>query len=170
MKYSVLLFALSFLPMLCQAMIRPKYYELQELKIPGDNPAYFCNNNWDHSLDTLQINYLNLVPNPPRAGKNLSIETQIAVNTVVEEGSYVLAEVKYGFVRIVNEKLDLCEQADLLAGIKCPVGPSLITKTIEVPLPWAIPPGTYHVNARVFNANDEQLTCVTASVSFRHFG
>ncbi|CAC37423.1 Phosphatidylglycerol/phosphatidylinositol transfer protein [Schizosaccharomyces pombe] len=138
-------------------------------KIPGANPASYCAD-WDRGDDHVVVDYINLIPNPPAAGKNLTIETEINVGTTVLNGSYVDIQVKYGFVRIVNERLDICDKAYELAAVECPVEPGIITKQATISLPWAIPPGRYHVLATAYNADGEQLTCVSASVSFSHFG
>ncbi|EPX72873.1 niemann-Pick disease type C2 protein hE1 [Schizosaccharomyces octosporus yFS286] len=138
-------------------------------KIPGANPASYCSD-WDRGNDHVTIDYINLLPNPPKAGKNLTIQGQVDVGTTVLNGSYVEIVVKYGFVPIVRERLDICEQAYELAAVECPVEAGVIKKEATIPLPWAIPPGRYYVVAKAYNANDEQLTCVSATVSFSHFG
>lgn len=57
----------------------------------------------------------------------------------VAEGAYVLLQVKYGLIRLVSTKADLCEQVGNV-DMKCPVkkGKAKITKDVE--LPKEIPP------------------------------
>lgn len=57
----------------------------------------------------------------------------------IEEGAYVLLTVKYGLIRLVSTKADLCEQIGNV-DLECPVkaGDLEITKTVD--LPNEIPP------------------------------
>jgi hypothetical protein len=57
----------------------------------------------------------------------------------VGEGAYVVLQVKYGLIRLVSTKADLCEQVANV-DMKCPLekGKTTITKSVE--LPKEIPP------------------------------
>lgn len=72
-------------------------------------------------------------------GSTLTIE---AVGTLLEDvgpGAYVVLQVKYGLIRLVNTEADLCEQVANV-DLKCPIkkGKTVITKDVE--LPKEIPP------------------------------
>ncbi|UNI21909.1 Phosphatidylglycerol/phosphatidylinositol transfer protein [Purpureocillium takamizusanense] len=133
-------------------------------KVPGESPLEFCTG--EHGNDIVKIEKVDLSPNPPAAGKELVIEASGIVNETIEKGAYVLLTVKYGLIRLVNTKADLCEQIGNV-DLKCPLekGKMVIRKTVD--LPKEIPPGTYSVLADVYTANDKKITCLTATVTFK---
>lgn len=57
----------------------------------------------------------------------------------VGEGAYVQLQVKYGLIRIVTTKADLCEQVSNV-DLECPIKKGVTTITKEVELPKEIPP------------------------------
>ncbi|KAM5348338.1 hypothetical protein ACJ41O_008162 [Fusarium nematophilum] len=134
-----------------------------DLKIPGDSPLELCPG--DHAADLIQIDSVDLLPNPPQAGQELVIKAKGTVKQKIEEGAYVLLTVKYGLIRLISTKADLCEQIGNV-DLECPVeaGDLEITKTVD--LPAEIPPGKYTVLADVFTVEDVQITCLTAAVTF----
>lgn len=74
-------------------------------------------------------------------------------------------EVKYGYIKLIHQIIDLCENAGQV-DLKCPVDSGEITLMKEVKLPKAIPPGKYHVTADVYTKDDVPITCVTADIMF----
>ena len=101
----------------------------------------------------------------------------------VGPGAYVVLQVKYGLIRLVNTEADLCEQVANV-DLKCPIkkGKTVITKDVE--LPKEIPPvsfllpisrtltnmcqGTYTVFADAYTARPEskKIICLEATVTF----
>ena len=73
------------------------------------------------------------------SGKDLVIKAVGTLSEDVEEGSYVLLQVKYGLIRLISTKADLCEQTKNV-DLECPIkeGKLELTKTVE--LPKEIPP------------------------------
>ena len=57
----------------------------------------------------------------------------------VEEGAYVILQVKYGLIKLVNTEADLCDQVSNV-DLECPIkkGQRIIRKEVE--LPKEIPP------------------------------
>ncbi|KAK2616436.1 Phosphatidylglycerol/phosphatidylinositol transfer protein [Conoideocrella luteorostrata] len=135
----------------------------EDLKIPGESPLEHCPDR--ETKGYVDIKSVDLSPNPPLAGKELVIKANGTVLKTIEQGAYIELIVKYGYVRLLKTTADLCEQMDEV-NMECPVKPGdrLITKTVE--LPKEIPPGTYHVEADVFAANGDRITCLTANVQF----
>ncbi|PSS02105.1 ML domain-domain-containing protein [Coniella lustricola] len=133
------------------------------LKIPGDSPLELCHKS--HEKDTIEISRVDLVPNPPQAGKELVIKASGTVFEDIEEGAYVELQVKYGLIRLISTRADLCEQIKNV-GMECPIkkGPMTLTKAVE--LPKEIPNGKYTVLADVFTFDDQPITCLTATVVF----
>lgn len=73
------------------------------------------------------------------SGKNLTITASGTLSKDVEEGTKVHLQVKYGLIRILNQEVDLCEQADKL-NLKCPLKKGPMTLTRDVEMPKEIPP------------------------------
>lgn len=134
-----------------------------DLKIPGDSPLELCDK--DHSKDTITIDSVDLLPNPPKAGQELVIKASGTVKEKIEKGAYVLLQVKYGLIRLISTKADLCEQIENV-DLECPIEEGKLSVVKSVDLPAEIPPGKYSVFADVYTADDEPITCLTATVVF----
>ena len=115
----------------------PLLSPLDSTKVPGKSPVEICS--LSPSDDLVNITYINLTPNPPLAGQNLTIEAMGYLKTDVEEGAYANFEVKYGFIKLLSGTADLCEKAAEV-DLECPVkkGQVKIQKVVE--LPAQIPP------------------------------
>ncbi|KFY15500.1 hypothetical protein V492_01948 [Pseudogymnoascus sp. VKM F-4246] len=135
-----------------------------EKKIPGVSPLEHCSA--EFANDILTLEHVNLNPNPPLAGKTLTIEAVGTFKEDIDDGAYVVLQVKYGLIKLLSTTADLCEQIKEV-DMACPIkaGETKITK--EVDLPAQIPPGKYTVTADVFTADDRQITCLSASVYFK---
>ena len=91
------------------------------------------------------------------------------LSETVEEGAYIALSVKYGLIRIINQKADLCETVKK-ADLECPLEKDKEVKlTQEVNLPKEIPPGKYTAVADVYTKDDKKITCLQAVVEF-HLG
>ena len=73
------------------------------------------------------------------SGKELIIKASGTVKQDIEEGAYIELQVKYGLIRLIKTRADLCEQVENV-DMECPIkeGKLEITKTVE--LPQSIPP------------------------------
>ncbi|KHN96039.1 phosphatidylglycerol/phosphatidylinositol transfer protein precursor [Metarhizium album ARSEF 1941] len=134
-----------------------------DLKIPGESPLEHCPGREGNGY--VEIKRVDLLPNPPAAGRDLIIKATGNVNKTIEDGAYIDLVVKYGLIRLLKTRIDLCEQMGEVQ-LKCPLerGERVITKTVK--LPKEIPPGTYNVEADVFTAGQDRITCLTATVKF----
>jgi len=57
----------------------------------------------------------------------------------VGPGAYVVLQVKYGLIRLINQEADLCEQVANV-DLECPIKKGKTTITKDVDLPKEIPP------------------------------
>ncbi|KAE8351042.1 Phosphatidylglycerol/phosphatidylinositol transfer protein [Aspergillus coremiiformis] len=138
--------------------------QVQAQSVEGDNPLEYCTN---PAGDILQIKSVDLTPNPPLPGKTLVIEAKGTLHDKIEEGAYVLLEVKYGLITLLRQKADLCEQI-VNVDLKCPLEKGEMALTKQVELPRQIPPGRYSVHADVFNKDEKRITCLEAhNIEFR---
>lgn len=72
------------------------------------------------------------------SGKTLTIEAKGNFTEKVEDGAYINLSVKYGLIRLINQRADLCEQMKNVDE-ECPLsGEKTITKDVD--LPKEIPP------------------------------
>ena len=130
--------------------------------VPGDNPLTYCKK--DHDDDILVIKKVNLTPNPPvkyvphylcvcevaqglmerHRGSTLTIEAVGDLLEDVDEGAYVVLQVKYGLIRLVNTEADLCEQVSNV-DLTCPIKKGKTTIVKDVQLPKEIPPVSIHL-------------------------
>lgn len=65
------------------------------------------------------------------------------VKETITEGSYVKLVVKYGFIKLIDQTLDLCEQIKNV-DLECPVEKGKLSIVKEVELPKEIPPVRLH--------------------------
>ncbi|KAJ4389789.1 Phosphatidylglycerol/phosphatidylinositol transfer protein [Gnomoniopsis smithogilvyi] len=135
----------------------------EDLKIPGDSPLQLCEK--AHDSDILTIEKVDLSPNPPQAGTALVINASGTVSETIEEGAYVALQVKYGLIRLISTKADLCEQVKNVDK-ECPIEAGALTFSKSVDLPKEIPNGKYTVLADVYTKDDKPITCLTATVVF----
>jgi len=168
MKFSAVVFGLTAALAPVSAMSvwngkAPDTLGNEDNKVPGESPLELCPGEHDHDL--VQIESVDLSPNPPKAGKELVINAKGTVKEKIEEGAYVLLTVKYGLIRLISTKADLCEEVGNV-DLKCPLEAGEMEVSKKVDLPAEIPPGKYTVLADVYTADDVQITCLTATVSF----
>ena len=80
-----------------------------------------------------------LDPDPPKKGQNLHIEFEGWLSEEIEEGAYIDVIVKYGVVKLLQKKFDLCEQAKEIDK-ECPLPSGAFAFIKDVDLPKEIPP------------------------------
>ncbi|VVT57861.1 uncharacterized protein SAPINGB_P005906 [Magnusiomyces paraingens] len=130
--------------------------------VPGDSPVEICD---PFVPKLLTVEHVDLSPNPPERGANLTIVASGVLHTTIKEGSYIDVDVRYGFIRLLTQTFDLCEQLKEV-DLECPLppGPLHITKTVE--LPNEIPAGKYIAVARAYTDARKPITCLSAEVNF----
>ncbi|KAK5660392.1 hypothetical protein OQA88_12935 [Cercophora sp. LCS_1] len=138
-----------------------------ELDVPGQSPLKFCEA--DREKDIITIESVVLSPNPPQAGATLTIKASGIVKEDIVDGAYVNIQVKYGYIKLIDTRADLCEEIKNV-NLECPIEKGRISIVKDVDLPKEIPPGKYTVQADVFTADDEHITCLNAVVFFKRGG
>jgi hypothetical protein len=117
-------------------------------------------------FDILTIFSLYLDPDPPKKGQSLHIDFKGYLSESIEQGAYIDLIVKYGVVKLLQKKIDLCEQAKEIDK-ECPLDEGEFSFIKDVDLPNDIPPGKYVVNARIKTVDDRQITCLNGVAIFR---
>src|SRR5271155_304724 len=82
----------------------PLLSPLESTKVPGKSPVELCS--LEPQDDLVTIKYIDLSPNPPLAGHNLTVEGEGRLKTRIEEGAYAQFEVKYGFIKLLTGTAD----------------------------------------------------------------
>ena len=136
------------------------------LNVPGKNPLQHCQNPKD---DILDLKTVDLDPNPPAAGKTLTVTARGTLSEAVEEGAKVHLQVKYGLITIIRQTADLCDTVGKV-DLECPLKKGELALTKDVELPKQIPPGKYTVLADVVTKDDKKITCLSATVEFHRDG
>ena len=72
-------------------------------------------------------------------GATLVIKASGTLKKDIEAGAYVTVEVKYGYIKLIQKTIDLCENAGQV-DLECPVKSGEMILTKEIDLPKAIPP------------------------------
>ncbi|RHZ55070.1 ML domain-containing protein [Aspergillus thermomutatus] len=130
----------------------------ENIPVEGNNPLEYCA---DPSGNILEIESVDLFPNPPLPGQTLTINAKGNLKDRVEEGAYVALEVKYGLITLIKQTADLCEQIKNV-DLECPLEKGEMTLTKQVDLPSHIPPGKYNVHADVYTKDGKKITCLDA--------
>lgn len=130
--------------------------------IPGDSPISLCDAEYEQLLE---IKHLSIDPNPPAKGQNLTIEASGYLYEDVEEGAYIEVEVRYGYIRLISQTLDLCEQSEQVDW-SCPIKAGDLKLNKQIELPNEIPPGKYVAVARAYTVDDDLITCLLTTVTF----
>jgi hypothetical protein len=132
-------------------------------KVPGDSPLEHCG---DTSNDVLTIDKVNLIPNPPVPGQSLTIEASGTLHDVITKGAQVDVIVKYGYITLIKETLDVCDHVNEV-DLECPIDSGKLVLTKVVDIPKQVPPGKYSVTANAYLADERPLTCLVGQTTFR---
>jgi len=124
--------------------------------IPGKNPLTFCEATDDYILD---IEYINISPNPPVIGQSFAIEAKGTLGKNITEGAYIKLEVSFGFIKLVQQTIGLCDQVGAV-DLECPIEKGEIKIIKEADIPKEAPPGQYTVKADVYTVENEKITCL----------
>ncbi|EGV62792.1 hypothetical protein CANTEDRAFT_115597 [Yamadazyma tenuis ATCC 10573] len=114
--------------------------------IPGDSPLVQCDVT---EAQLLNLQSVILEPNPPLRGENLTIIAKGYLDIDIEDGAYVEVDVRYGFIKLLHQTFDICEEISAV-DLECPIaaGQHIIIKEVEIPS--EVPPGKYIVTARAY--------------------
>ncbi|KAF9460819.1 ML domain-containing protein [Collybia nuda] len=117
--------------------------------------------------DVVQIESINVSPDPPKPGQALTVTVKAAVTSPIEEGAYADVVVKLGLIKLLQKRFDLCEEAiNANATVQCPVEAGVYTIAQTVDLPREIPRAKFSVSVRGFTGEDEDMFCVDLKVDF----
>ncbi|KAI7964535.1 hypothetical protein MJO29_002633 [Puccinia striiformis f. sp. tritici] len=117
--------------------------------------------------DPLTISSVEIDPNPPKVGQNLTVRATGTIRRLIEDGAYAVVTVNVGLVRLLQKTFDVCEElrkADV--SLQCPMEPGDFDIAYEITLPKEIPPVTYRIDALAYTTDDDDMACANLSVDF----
>ncbi|KAI0721253.1 ML domain-containing protein [Cerioporus squamosus] len=116
----------------------------------------------------VHIKSIEVSPDPPERGQDLTITVEGVADQKVEEGAYADVTVKAGVIRLLHKEFDICEEArNANASIQCPVEKGTHKVVQTVTLPKEIPPAQFKVEIRGFTETDDDLLCSNLMMDFR---
>jgi len=137
-----------------------------DFEVPGENTLSFCTDPKDHLLS---IDFVDLSPNPPVPGQNLTITAGGKLSELVDKDSKVHISVKWNFVTLINKDYDLCDNANVI-GKECPLEKGQLNILKEVAIPREVPPGKYAVTAEAVTKDEaeggKKITCLKGDIQF----
>ncbi|KAF7509613.1 hypothetical protein GJ744_007651 [Endocarpon pusillum] len=133
-----------------------------DFDVPGKNPLKFCGDPQNYILD---IDKVDLDPNPPKSNSNLTITASGTFSQDVADGAKVALTVKYGLITLIKTTADLCSQIKQV-DLECPLKKGKMDMVHEVRIPKEVPPGHYTVMADVVSKDGEAITCLETTVHF----
>ncbi|PRP87928.1 tRNA guanosine-2'-O-methyltransferase 11 [Planoprotostelium fungivorum] len=110
------------------------------------------------SSDVLKIGKIIVSPNPPVAGKPITVEGAGLFRSDVTSGT-IYAEVSVDDLPLINLTLPLCSTVKKFR--PCPFLKGQQSLKLAVPIPSAVPSGEYVAKVQVFDQNNARVTCVT---------
>ncbi|CAG7936291.1 unnamed protein product [Penicillium nalgiovense] len=137
----------------------------EKYPVKGENPLQYCAKPDNYKLE---IESVDLAPNPPLPGQKLTISAKGILLERIEKGATVNLEVKWGLITLIKQTVDLCDELKNV-DLECPLEKGEMVLTKEVDLPKQIPPGKYSVLADVYNKEQNQITCLKADDIVFHF-
>ncbi|KAF8349994.1 ML domain-containing protein [Amanita rubescens] len=133
------------------------------------------NQKWSYTncgleTDAVQLKSLEVFPDPPKPGQNLTIKAKGIVVDEIDDGAYADVTVKLGLIKLLGKRFDVCEEArNANVSITCPVEPGTYTVEQTVKLPEEIPRAIFKVEVRGYTADDEDMLCLDLRVDFMPF-
>ncbi|GJE87589.1 phosphatidylglycerol/phosphatidylinositol transfer protein [Phanerochaete sordida] len=122
----------------------------------------------DPETDPLKVISIEISPDPPKPGEDLTVNVVGEAREKIEDGAYADVVVKVGAIKILQKEFDLCEEArNAHANISCPVEKGEHTVEHTVTLPKEIPPAPFKVHIDGWTVEDEPLVCVDIAIDFR---
>ncbi|POY75239.1 hypothetical protein BMF94_1609 [Rhodotorula taiwanensis] len=155
----------------------------------GDNGEMHAMTQWgwtDCGLandDPLKIESLQVTPDPPKPGRNLTINATGKVSKRIEvsdphrlltseypmqKGTSADVTVKLGLIKLLTKRFDLCEElVNIKSSLQCPIEPGTHDFTASVDLPAEIPRAKFVVSAKIITPDDtEETGCLDLWINF----
>ncbi|KAL1871431.1 Phosphatidylglycerol/phosphatidylinositol transfer protein [Diaporthe australafricana] len=129
-------------------------------KVPGDNPLSLCSRN--PAEDILQIEELNLSPNPVPRNGTLVFKARGRVTQAIEKGALVEVEAWEGNESVLDETFDLCDDLEWISDEECTPKEGVFSVSKKIVIEDDdLPDGAFSMRVDVKTAGGQQITCLT---------
>jgi len=120
--------------------------------------------------DPIVINEIQVSPDPPEVGEDLTVTVTGTANEPIQEGAFADVAVKLGLIKLLSKTFDLCEEARKAnMTVQCPVEEGTYTVTQTVALPKEIPRVKFKIEVEGYTVDEDPLMCLELSVNFMLF-
>ncbi|KAF5359309.1 hypothetical protein D9756_003361 [Leucocoprinus leucothites] len=117
--------------------------------------------------DPIQIESVEVTPNPPKPGGEITVKVNARATEVIEDGAYAHVTVKLGLIKLLTKEFDLCEEARKAElSVQCPVQPGHYTVEHKVTLPKEVPRAKFTVDVLGYTVDDDDLMCLKLVADF----
>ncbi|KAJ7487697.1 ML domain-containing protein [Mycena galericulata] len=115
----------------------------------------------------LQIDSIELFPDPPMPGKDLTVTVKGLVTETIEDGASADVTVKLGLIKLLQKQFDVCEEArNANTTISCPVQPGPYEIVQTVALPKEVPKAKFVVLVRGLTVAEQDMLCLDLKIDF----
>ncbi|KAJ6604744.1 ML domain-containing protein [Mycena vulgaris] len=134
--------------------------------------AYAATSGWEYvdcglPSQPLQVDSIDVFPDPPVPGQDLTVTVKALVTDIIEEGAVADVTVKLGLIKLLQKTFDVCEEArNANTTVTCPVEPGVYTVVQTVALPKEIPKAKFVVQIRGFTVAEEDMLCLDLKIDF----
>ncbi|EJC98807.1 uncharacterized protein FOMMEDRAFT_143165 [Fomitiporia mediterranea MF3/22] len=146
---------------------------LQENGVQLQDEPVKIQEGWDwqdcgDSTDPIQIKSIEVSPDPPKPGQDMTVKVTAYAQERIEEGAYADVLVKIGVIKLLEKRFDLCEEArNAQTDVQCPVNEGDYVVEQTVALPKEVPRAKFLVQVRGYTKDDDNLVCTDITVDFR---
>lgn len=125
---------------------------------------------WRPSRDAVTIESIQVSPDPPVPGENVTVSGWGTLRTPVHTGSDAEVIVRLGLAPVYRETLDLCRLAEREHfQLQCPISPGTYHLQHTVQVPKNIPRARYNAHITAENHLSQELLCLDVGVDFSPF-
>jgi hypothetical protein len=113
--------------------------------------------------NSFEVTRLAISPDPPQRGQQLTVTVRGHLAKRVAEGSVLELEVRYMRIRLVKQRMDVCQELDKVENAPeyCPIEAGDKDWRYSVELPQQVPPGKYNIQLNLRDQDDQQVWCST---------
>jgi len=117
--------------------------------------------------DVIEVKSIELSPDPPVPGQDLTVTASGYVKDTIEWGAYADVTVKIGLIKLLHKQYDICEEAQSInATVRCPVERDNYVVTQTVALPKEIPKAKFTIQVRAYTKDEQSLLCLNIVIDF----
>ncbi|KAF7966655.1 hypothetical protein HWV62_37549 [Athelia sp. TMB] len=164
---------LSFLALLAVALAGiAKANPIEERGLWQAQVPVHTTESWEYTdcgspTDPILIQSIEISPDPPQPGKDLTVKVKATVSERIEEGAYVDVTVKLGLIKLLHKQFDLCQEArEAQADVQCPVEAGDYEVSQTVALPKEIPQAKFNIDVQGYTVDDDDLMCLQLKADF----